>query len=372
MQVNLSKQRLASLCDMPQDEVLRLPGFALWKTESGRQYAFRDNGGSVLAVAHTDVVKRWSRVAYEWGYKDGKQGVTGVVPEVEEKPVITQQNRRSVESMALDDRLGVYLITEVLPALGIVVDVLLTDEEESGSSTADLFVLPEGKQYNWVFSFDRGGIDVVMYQYEDFDSDWAEFFRPFGIKLGRGSFSCITELERLGVKAFNFGCGYHAQHTAACYANLKEVRGCMERFAKFFAKYKDTHMPHEEVGQYGGMAWAGDYDWSGFRAEGSPYGKRNKLLDGLDPWGENEYENCVTCNMPVCLKDVELWGDLPLCVDCYEALLQNGVAHPDEMTIPTEEEVGEVEEILWEGGELHDLTTSQQEVAQAYVYSQYQ
>lgn len=362
----LDKQRLALLCNMEQEDVLRLPGFTLWATKEGRRYAFRDNGGSVLAVAHTDVVKSWGRTVYKWAKdKDGHFKVAGVKQEGEEKTQ-AKANRRSVEGMALDDRLGVYLITEVLPALGIVVDVLLTDEEESGSSTADIFVVPEGKQYNWVFSFDRAGTDVVMYQYEDPDGGWEEFFKPFGIDLGSGSFSCITELEKLGVKAFNFGCGYHAQHTAACYANLKEVRGCVERFAKFHAKYKDTPMPHDEVGKWGSYSYRG---WGG--AYGSS-GKYGKLLDGIDPWGD-EYcdEYCTMCNIPIKTKDLELWGDLPICVDCYGALLWGDVAPPDEMVEATDEELDEVEGLLWEGVELHNLTGRQKEVALAHVYPRY-
>ncbi|MCP6726064.1 hypothetical protein NL526_28810, partial [Klebsiella pneumoniae] len=70
-------------------------------------------------------------------------------------------------SIAHDDRLGLYYIMEILPSLGINVDVLLTTDEEIGQSSASEFKKAEGKQYNWMFMFDRHGYgNVVMYQYE--------------------------------------------------------------------------------------------------------------------------------------------------------------------------------------------------------------
>ena len=44
-----------------------------------------------------------------------------------------------VHSGALDDRLGAYIILDLLPKLGINVDVLLTVGEEQGRSTANFF-----------------------------------------------------------------------------------------------------------------------------------------------------------------------------------------------------------------------------------------
>src|SRR5687767_14937641 len=91
-----------------------------------------DRGGSVLAVAHLDWVMR-------------------------RKPMLSKQG--IIQCPQLDDRLGVWVILDVLPAIGVQVDVLLTDSEEVGASTAGYFI-PK-KDYNWVFSFDRAGMDVV-------------------------------------------------------------------------------------------------------------------------------------------------------------------------------------------------------------------
>ncbi len=50
--------------------------------------------------------------------------------------------------------------------MGINVDVLLTTGEEMGQSSAAYFD-PGEKKYNWMFQFDRGGTDVVTYDYGD-------------------------------------------------------------------------------------------------------------------------------------------------------------------------------------------------------------
>jgi len=84
---------------------------------------------------------------------------------------------------AVDNRLGVYLGMELLPSLGIGVDLLLTTGEEEGYSTAALF--RTRKRYHWMFSFDRKGEDVVLYQYER--PSLVATLREAGFAVGRAA-----------------------------------------------------------------------------------------------------------------------------------------------------------------------------------------
>lgn len=185
-------------------------------------YAYRDNGSSVLAVAHLDTVSPHSGRACH--YVDTESG-----------PVVF--------SRALDDRLGAYVLLDLLPRLDVNVDVLLTVGEESGQSTAAYFDPP--KAYDWVIEFDRGGTDVVMYQFED--DDTCDLVRECGARVGEGIFSDIAYLEHLGVKAFNWGVGYQDYHSERSHAFLEDTFRMVGYFLDFHALNVDTRMPHDEL-----------------------------------------------------------------------------------------------------------------------------
>lgn len=188
---------------------------------SGRErfYWHRDNGpdSTVLAVAHLDTVQddRTCQITETAG---GLLATSG----------------------ALDDRLGAYIILDLLPALGITVDVLLTTDEESGQSTASDFDPP--KEYDWIIQFDRGGTDVVAYQYHT--EDLEARVRASGARMGQGSYSDIVELEHLGVAGLNWGTGYQDYHSPRSHAWLDDTFRCVSKFARFYALNAGTPIPH--------------------------------------------------------------------------------------------------------------------------------
>ena len=186
-------------------------------------YHFRDNGSRVLAVAHLDtVVPQKGRVPH---FRSTKKG-----------PL--------VQSGALDDRLGAYVILDLLPELGIACDWLLTVGEESCASTAEYFDA-RGKDYDWLIEFDRGSsTDVVMYQYED--EAGQDAIEAAGAVMGHGSFSDIAYLEHLGVKAFNWGVGYGGNyHSEAGYAYLEDTFAMVAKYLRFHEQNAGTAMPHD-------------------------------------------------------------------------------------------------------------------------------
>jgi hypothetical protein len=190
------------------------------------QYYFKDNGSNILAVAHLDSVskcKHFETVKFELNGAGAWQ--------------------RLIFSPTLDDRLGAYVILELLPSLGIVPDILLTDGEETANSSARYFTPPEGKQYHWIFSFDRRGSDVVMYDYQD--EPTKKLMEDHKFVVGSGSYSDICELENLKCKGFNFGVGYEDYHSKFSYAIEGALAYQVRLFVDFWNTMKDTPLPHE-------------------------------------------------------------------------------------------------------------------------------
>jgi len=158
------------------------------KISSGKDIAyFKDNGSSILAVAHLDTVN---------------------------KPGLNYSAKAKLDAELyfnpyLDDRLGVYTILHLLPSLGINMDFLFTLGEETGNSTARIF--KPNKKYNWIVEFDRRGEDVVDYSFCDLDLEAR--LKEAGFCMGFGSFSDICLMEGGGCKAFNVGIGYFNEHS---------------------------------------------------------------------------------------------------------------------------------------------------------------
>ena len=185
--------------------------------ELGKQYAFKNNGAKILAVAHCDTVR------------DDKH--FEIVRLSEETIVFAAQ---------LDDRLGVYTILDLLPRLGIVVDVLLTENEEIGESSAKDFVTE--KQYNWIVEFDRRGETAVTYQFDEFIKAVSQYF-----KFDIGSYSDIVELDFLGCGAVNVGVGYHEEHTGRCHLDVGAYVRQMMRFIRFYNGESEKHYSHSPL-----------------------------------------------------------------------------------------------------------------------------
>lgn len=223
------REVLARVCEMPERdfaEAYEMVTVEIPERQNGRFtsdddfYHFKDNGSKILAVAHLDTVGADdTRAAH---YVETEAGLV-------------------VFSRALDDRLGAYTILELLPKLGINVDVLLTVGEESGRSTAEFF--EPDKVYDWMIEFDRGGTDVVMYQYHDDATE--DLVEATGVRVGRGSFSDVAYLEHLGIKGFNWGIGYTGDyHGPRAHAFLEDTFEMVGYFLRFHETNKNTYLPH--------------------------------------------------------------------------------------------------------------------------------
>lgn len=182
-------------------------------------YIHKNNNSNVLAVAHLDTVENSKKfqIKHIKGHK-------------------------IIRAPQLDDRLGAYIILKILPKLGVNVDILLTEGEEIGRSTAAYF--EADKQYNWMFSFDRDGEDVVLYEFDS--RKFRKRLRGFDFEIGAGSFSDIYWLEELNCKGVNIGCGYHNNHSLNAFAIESQTIRQVNKFVNFYNQTKDTHLSHKK------------------------------------------------------------------------------------------------------------------------------
>lgn len=184
-----------------------------FRTQRVERYSLVDNGGSILGVAHCDFVES------AWSY-----------------PQYIDDSKTQIRSGQVDDRVGVWLLLDVLPAIAEmpVFDYLLTTDEEIGNSSAQ--DVKETLAYNWSFQFDRRGVDFV-----DYDRSSAKFIKAFksttGIVHGRGSFSDICYLPASCGSRVNIGTGYHDEHSPDAYVDLEECSSQVESFVNFAKDY---------------------------------------------------------------------------------------------------------------------------------------
>lgn len=255
-----------------------LPEWSEGAKTDDRFYWYQNNGSDILAVAHLDTVQH---------------DMTCQVIETAAGPLAV--------SGALDDRLGAYVILDLLPALGINCDILLTTDEEMGRSTGrefcEDFIDNDGqpaKEYNWIIQFDRGGTDVVMYQYET--PEYANLVVQAGAVVGDGSYSDIAVLDDLGCAAFNWGVGYQEYHSPRSHAWLNDTFRSVARFVRFHSTNAGTCLPHEP------LDYADDwllYDCDPIAADcGHMIDLSDKSTYVELQWGDNP----IVCNRPQCVN----------------------------------------------------------------------
>lgn len=247
-----SRKALRRICEMHETEfgaAFGLQKYDVIEAPPGADYFYyRDNASSVLAVAHLDTVVEHDERACRF---------------------VTTEAGQVVFSGALDDRLGAYIILDLLPKLGVTYDLLLTVGEESGQSTAQFF--DTEKEYDWIIEFDRGGTDVVMYQYED--AEVRDMVKASGARVGDGAFSDISYMEHLETKAFNWGVGYQDYHGPRSHAFLEDTFRMVARYLTFSEQNEGVGMPHypQDEPYYMGSgrysSWGGAREWERFMAE---------------------------------------------------------------------------------------------------------
>ncbi|MCK9369379.1 hypothetical protein M0R04_05535 [Candidatus Dojkabacteria bacterium] len=179
-------------------------------------YGFMNNNSNILGVAHLDTVQQSCHFA-----------------------VVNSGKRKLIFCPKLDDRIGVYTLLYLLPKLGVNIDILFSNDEERGASTASRF--KTDKKYNWMVEFDRRGDDAVTYRYR-FDDVVEKHFI-----IGVGSYSDISSMSHLGCMGFNVGVGYSDEHSINAYMDVEMYINQIAYFLLFYQSNKDTFYEHKEV-----------------------------------------------------------------------------------------------------------------------------
>jgi hypothetical protein len=216
----LSLAALEKRCNMSINEYKSLGEVTLTPDDS---YIYIDNGSDILAVAHLDTVKQERHFHH----------------------LTLGDNQEYIFSPALDDRLGVYIILDVLPQLGIKVDVLLTDNEERGQSNAYHFKTK--KNYRWLFQFDRAEVnDVAMYDY--LSQKYVDIFSKYGLSAVSGSYTDIRDMTHLQRIGFNFSVGYDMRecHSLFSHAKIRDILACIGSFVRFYDDNKNKRHVYKE------------------------------------------------------------------------------------------------------------------------------
>lgn len=264
------KRRLLSICAASTDEVAQeLGGF------NENEYIFIDRGSPVLGVAHLDTVLDYNRGLF----------LEGDVAHMMFDDIIM--------SPALDDRAGVFILTHLLPKMGIEIDVLLTNYEEVCQSTVLSFTPP--RQYNWVVEFDKSGQCVSLYRYGNSKAE--KYIKKVGMKIVPGSYTDIVDLD-IDAFCMNWGCAYYNQHSEYCYLEYSVLEDCVDKFYAFYRRYKDEHLEneYEDIGHIsiGGkiLPWLDDNRSSWLDDDGLPW-----LDDNTSSNEEEEIDVCDTCGV---------------------------------------------------------------------------
>ena len=205
-----------------------------------RHLIYQDNGADILGVGHIDTVDNHRSTQTEAGLEAHSKAMN-----------LAGYHQTGPQ---LDDRLGVWALLSVLPE-HMNYDVLLTDNEEIGQSTAASFEPPNGKAYNWIFELDRRKDGCVLYQYGS--KKWNKELTKAGFRIDRGSFSDIGYLDHLGVQGVNIGIGYDHEHTLACDWDIDITREQLKKLVNFYERNKDKRYAYNRRRDN----WAGGRSW---------------------------------------------------------------------------------------------------------------
>lgn len=197
------KNKIADLCVMTQDELLRYLSEEILKmynhndVEITRNYIYAKGDIPIMLVAHLDTVFN-SPPIKEIIFYD---------PEA--------QVMWSPYGLGADDRAGVFLILNILNQ-GYRPYILFATDEEIGCQGTKKFLLnfPSPPQdLNYVIELDRSGIDdCVFYNYNN--EDFIDYIESFGFYKDTGSFTDVKMISNVWhVPGVNLSVGYFGEHT---------------------------------------------------------------------------------------------------------------------------------------------------------------
>ncbi len=201
-----------------------------------KRYWHINNNAKVLLVAHMDTVQT---------------------------PGLTS----ATTGTGFDDRLGVFLAHKLTQKYPNLFDMLITDYEESGASTAEYF--KPVHDYNYIIGLDRAGDDYVDYG-EACDDFHKDFKAATGIKKSWGSFSDICYMGEVSCSKINLGIGVFNSHSRMsgykpkeCISNIASMLDFVRAHDKHYAKGDGERWATPTKGSWGKYShYSADYGYN--------------------------------------------------------------------------------------------------------------
>lgn len=227
------------------------------------RHVYVDNKAPILLVAHIDTVQT---------------------------PRLDRVNRGA----GFDDRLGVYLGHKLARSHPHLFDLLLTDYEETGGSTARYFA--PSHDYKLIAELDREGEDYVDYDLAS--NELRKVLKDCGLKHAEGLWSDICYMDHVKCNKFNLGLGTHHGHSKDSGFDMGVFDRQVKKFLDFAEMYRDTSWPDPEPTWTGGSR-----DWR--------------------KYSHVSYQDCCdVCLEPMSFSDLtyDRQRDRFLCPTCMEEL----------------------------------------------------
>ncbi len=272
----INKSTLSPYFKRKSDILAMIPIHQVHNQIKRERYVYVDNGAPLLLVAHIDTVQ---------------------------PPRLDSANRGA----GFDDRLGVYLGHTLATERPDLFDLLLTDYEECGRSTAEFFEPTHA--YRLVVGLDREGEDYVDYGLAS--DELRDALARAGFIRGVGSYSDVCSMGHVRCNKFNVGLGIAGSHSAHSTFDQGVFERQTRRLMAFVDRHRDTTWPEVvEVDEWG------------------PWGLWDERLawmeeeDMLMSDATMELVECLGCG-DVGHVNVMEWSDMLggyLCGGCYCAL----------------------------------------------------
>jgi len=143
-------------------------------------------------------------------------------------------------SAVIDNRLGMNLGINISKQFNFI-DILITDGEEMGMSSARFIPKKVLEKYNWCFSIDRMGKYPVTYQHNNKQA-FESLINIFG-SIAQGTFSDISEIK--DIFCVNFPAGHKSDHQELNYAKMDDIEECFEKIVRFIIENQDIKYRNE-------------------------------------------------------------------------------------------------------------------------------
>ena len=240
-----------------------------------RKHVYVDNGSPILLVAHVDTVKA------------------------------PRLNKGSMTGRGFDDRLGVCLAHKLVKEYPAIFDLLLTDFEESGGSTAEYF--NPSHKYNLVVELDREGADYVDYGLAS--DELHDLLAGYEFERGLGSYTDICSMPQVTCCKINVGIGTYDSHGKKSGYDKAIADLQIARLLGFVHDHHDTRFTGNS-----------DEDWG--YGPITPYGDSDYIeIDGCEYY-EDWYPGLEECRICGAYVATERLYDYE-CPECCGAYVQN-------------------------------------------------